>query len=79
MTSKEYTQEVQKCYQEHPDRRTDETELSLWSVCLSTANDVLKLQQNNFTRDSAVGVLLPLIFFGGGFLYKYLFPLKGKN
>ncbi len=76
INSNEYKRESDKCYQEHPNHMSDQIEGALWSSCLSVASEVLKLQNDNLTRYSLIVIILPLIFFGGTWLYKYLFPKK---
>lgn len=79
INSNDFTQMINNCNQLYPTRISDETELSLWSGCHKSAYDVLQLQQEIFQNAVAVAVLLPLIFFGGTWFFKYIFPMKDKT
>ncbi len=79
INSNEYAQDVHKCDQKYPNIRSDQAESLLWSTCLMVANGILKLQQDNFSRAGIVAILLPLIFFGGTWFFKYIFPIKDET
>jgi DNA segregation ATPase FtsK/SpoIIIE-like protein len=49
-----------------------------WSEC-ENAVRMIKSSEDNMTIFVGIAVLLPLVFFGGGWLYRYLFPLRQKS
>jgi hypothetical protein len=47
-------------------------------MCLSSWNDYLRTFNNWMSTFFLVGIGLPIVFFGGCLVYKYVFPVKEK-
>ncbi len=75
INSNEFTKMVNECNKYYTLLPSDFT---LRNSCIKTAYDVLELQQDNFTHAGAIAILLPLIFFGGTWFFKYIFPIKNQ-
>lgn len=47
--------------------------------CMENLNSANLLQQNNSFTFSIIGILLPLFFFGGTWIFRYIFPVAEKK
>ena len=64
-------QDYDKCKLENP----DPNDMFCWRIWF--ASD--KAHFNAYNNSSTIGLVLPIVFFGGSFLFKYLFPVKEKT
>jgi hypothetical protein len=79
-----YSNEVSGCQQRYPDHAhmfnfnhtTNDIESKFYDNCLSIASDIQKKGEDQFNKAVDVAILLPLLFFGGTLVYRYLFPRK---
>ncbi len=65
-----------------PNDRAGQLNVKLREGCLKPSTDFNNYSLSNagFEINSiALGILLPLLFFGGTWLYKYLFPVKQSD
>ena len=71
-----YANGTAQCYKLWPDWNTNDIAGKAFANCFSTVQSLQIGGQYAFDYTVCVAILLPLLFFGGTWLYKYLFPVK---
>lgn len=61
------------------ERKGSYSKLFNYTDCMGLGFEQISKQQDLMYKTFLVAVVLPILFFGGTWLYKYLFPLKEKE
>lgn len=76
----ESNKEYAPCYQKYPNYIKDQSESDKWINCVDNSfahldSQLASTSLNYFYQSLIVGIIVPVIFLGGTWLFKYLFPV----